>query len=106
MFMTLQDLCILPCVHVMWKTFAILQETKLNIIAVVYWLTQLHDFIHQSLNSGSAQVLLQWSRLEIRLNVFHRSTISQKQFYIIIAFSRIFGTSNQRRIRNPVKHLR
>ena len=26
----------------------------------------------------------QWSRLEIRLNVFHRSTLPQKQFIIII----------------------
>ena len=28
--------------------------------------------------------LWQWSRLEIRLNAFHRSTILQKQFMIII----------------------
>ena len=28
--------------------------------------------------------LWQWSRLEIRLNAFHRSTIPQKQFFIII----------------------
>ena len=58
----------------------------------------MHNFIQLNLNSGSAQVqallsawqtrdgenLWQWSRLEIRLNTFRRSSISQKQFIIII----------------------
>ena len=34
--------------------------------------------------------LWQWSRLEIRLNVFRRSTIPQKQFIIIIIIICIF----------------
>ena len=45
---------------------------------MVQWLSLLHNFIQQSLNSGSVQVqILFW--LEIRLNAFHQSTILQKQ---------------------------
>ena len=56
---------------------------------MVYWLSLLHNFIQLSLNSGSAQArdgedLWQWSRLEIRLITYRRSTIPQKQFIIII----------------------
>ena len=67
--------------------------------AAVWWLSLLHNFIQQSLNSGSCagsnpvrgvseirdgEDLRQWSRLEIRLNTFLPSTIPQKQFIIII----------------------
>ena len=68
--------------------------------AVVQWLSLLHNFIQQNLNSGSAQVqiLLATCRrfamvrisdngpdwLEIRLNAFRRSTMLQKQFIISI----------------------
>ena len=59
--------------------------------AVVLWLSRLHNFIHQSLNSGSVQVQIDgedifWQRswLEIKLNAFRWSTIPQKQFIIII----------------------
>ena len=68
--------------------------------AVVQWLSLLHNFIRQSLNSGSAQVqilLMACCRFkmvrisdnkEIRLNAFRWSTISQKQFIIVINISR------------------
>ena len=36
--------------------------------------------------------LWQWSRLEIRLNTFRRSTIPQKQFIIIIIIRGVFRT--------------
>ena len=59
--------------------------------AVVLWLSLLHNFIHQNLNSGSVQVQIDgedifWQRswLEIKLNAFRWSTIPQKQFIIII----------------------
>ena len=72
---------------------------------VVWWLSLLHNFIQLSLNSGSAQAqtllgvseirdgedLWQWSRLEIRLNTFRRSTIPQKQFIIIITDDFFYG---------------
>ena len=51
-----------------------------------------HNFIQQSHNSDSRGVseirdgedLWQWSPLEIKLNTFRQSTITQKQFIIII----------------------
>ena len=66
--------------------------------AVVYWLSLLHNFIQQvwtevlrkfkscSLHVGDSRWWgsLTWSQLEIRLNVFRRSTIPQKQFITII----------------------
>ena len=39
---------------------------------------------HGGLEIRDGEDLLQWSRLEIRLNAFRRSTIHQKQFIIII----------------------
>ena len=63
---------------------------------VVQWLSLLHKFIQINLNSRSAwlQILRAvcwrfamvkiWSRLEIRLDVYHQSTIPPKQFSFII----------------------
>ena len=67
------------------------------IYAVVQWLSLLHNFIQQSLNSGSPQIqilLVACQRfemvriydnawLEIRLNALCQSTIPHKQFIII-----------------------
>ena len=66
-------------------------------LCVVQRLSLLHSFIQLTLNSGSplVQILLaecrrfgkirishNWSRLEIKINAFCRSTIQQKQFII------------------------
>ena len=63
----------------------------------------MHNFIQQSLNSGSAQVqilrdgedLWQWSWLEISLNAFRWSTIPQKQFIIIIPPSSVHVANSE-----------
>ena len=39
---------------------------------------------HSVSEIGNGEDLWQWSRLEIKLNTFHQSTIPQKQFIIII----------------------
>ena len=53
--------------------------------AVVVVVITMHNFIQQSLNLILARrASLQRSRLEIRLNAFHRLTIPQKQFINII----------------------
>ena len=66
--------------------------------AVVIATTQLHStklefrFCAGSKPAGGVPEILdgedlwQWSRLEIRLNAFHQSTIPQKQFIIIINY--------------------
>ena len=46
--------------------------------------------------------LWQWSRLEIRLNVFRRSTIPQKQFIIIIIII-IINYKGIDKVTNPIK---
>ena len=59
---------------------------------VMQWLSLLRNFIQLSLNSGTVQVQTLLAacrrflrpRMEIRLNAFHRSTIPQKQFIMII----------------------
>ena len=43
---------------------------------------------HGGLEIRDGEDLLQWSRLEIRLNAFRRSTIHQKKFIIIIIITR------------------
>ena len=72
--------------------------------AVVQRLSLLHNFIQQSLNSGSAQarILLEACRRlamvrisEIRLYAFRRSAIPQKQFIIIIIIIIIKDTSTK-----------
>ena len=52
--------------------------------------------------------LWQWSRLEIRLNTFRRSTIPQKQFIIIIIQHRCFPVKFAKFLRIPFfkEHLR
>ena len=72
---------------------------------VVQWLSLLHSFIQQSLNSGSAHVQifsrrvrvsrwwgsLTWFRLDIRLNPFPQWAIPQEHFIIIIIIIIIIG---------------
>ena len=77
---------------------------KLRCSVIVITTAQRHSTKKSCSRQRVGKNLWQWYRLEIRLNAFRRSTISQKQFVMVIGILiKIFSSNAKQQINNSIK---